>query len=227
MTRALALSFALLLPCLAAAQETIPTLPLTARGNEPFWTVTLTTEALRLIEPDGKGSALDYPYSASASADGITTYRTDSVALRIDPALCRDDMTGMPHPFTATLLRDGAEYPGCAGDPARLLAGTWQGTFLATTPLPADSAVTLTFEAGQISGQSGCNHFSGGYMLTGEGLTFTPLATTRMACPASQMATENAVLDALAHTARFDIDSDGALVLLDASDTPRLTAARP
>ena len=37
-----------------AAQDI--TLPLTARGNEPFWSVEATADGLRLSEPEGKGT---------------------------------------------------------------------------------------------------------------------------------------------------------------------------
>lgn len=223
MTRALApLLLALMTTPLMA--QTAPDLPLTARGNEPFWTVTITPEALRLIEPEGKGSAQDFPYSTETTAEA-TLFRTEALTLRVTPALCHDDMTGMPHPYRATLTRNGTESTGCAGDPETLLAGDWEGTALNGSAIAEGVTVTLSFDEGQVSGQSGCNRFTGGYALSGEGLTFTPLAATRMACPAPQMETETALFDALRRTARFDIGADGSLLLFAGDGTPALTAS--
>lgn len=224
MTRALAPILIATLFGSPLTAQTAPDLPLTARGNEPFWTVTITPEALRLIEPEGKGSAQDFPYSAETTAEG-TLYSTNALTLRITPALCHDDMTGIPHPFRATLTRNGTESTGCAGDPETLLAGDWAGTAVNGTALAEGITVSLSFADGQVSGQSGCNRFTGGYALTGEGLTLTPIAATRMACPAPQMETETALFDALRRTARFDIGADGSLLLFAGDATPVLTAS--
>jgi heat shock protein HslJ len=40
----------------------------------------------------------------------------------------------------------------------------------------------LTLADGRASGSGGCNSFSGGYELNGNGITFKPLAATKMAC---------------------------------------------
>jgi len=224
MTRALAPILIATLFGSPLTAQTAPDLPLTARGNEPFWTVTITPEALRLIEPEGKGSAQDFPYSSSTTTEG-TLYTTEALTLRITPALCHDDMTGIPHPFRATLTRNGRESTGCAGDPETLLAGDWAGLTLNGAAIAAGITVSLAFADGQVSGQSGCNRFSGGYALSGEGLTFTPLAATRMACPAPQMDIETALFEALRRTTRFDMGTDGSLLLLSDAPLPLLTAA--
>ena len=41
----------------------------------------------------------------------------------------------------------------------------------------------MRFEADKVSGFDGCNNFFGNYTVTGNDLTFGPLASTRMACP--------------------------------------------
>ncbi|MGG1944459.1 META domain-containing protein [Trinickia sp. NRRL B-1857] len=71
--------------------------------------------------------------------------------------------------------------------------------------VPADqgAAPTLVLDAtsGQrlASGFSGCNRFSGSYLLRDGGLTFGPLATTRNACGADAGRLSEAYLDALSH----------------------------
>ena len=215
-------------PLSALGQETgatTPTLPLTARGNEPFWSVMVGPEGLRLTEPEGKGTVQALPFTQTTEGDSLLLTTTD-FTLRIDPRLCRDDMSGMPFPYTATLGRAANSLNGCAGDPAALLAGDWTVTSLAAAPIPAGTDVTLSFRDGRVAGMSGCNRLSGGYALTGEGLTLSQIASTRMACPAPQMETEQAVLAALASITRFDIADDGALLLQSQDGTTALTARR-
>ena len=64
-----------------------------------------------------------------------------------------------------------------------------------------------------VTGRTGCNHMSGRYMRSGDALTFTPLITTKMACPAT-MELEQRFLAALGSTRRWKIDN-GRLELYD------------
>jgi len=69
--------------------------------------------------------------------------------------------------------------------------------------VPEGVMVTIEFgKEGRVSGRSGCNRFSGGYTLTGEGLSFGPLRVTRMACPEPQMETEQRFLDLIQKVSR-------------------------
>ena len=67
------------------------------------------------------------------------------------------------------------------------LIGTWQllafGVVDAQEAADSERPATITFDnEGHISGTTGCNRLRGSYT-TGEGrITFSPLATTRMAC---------------------------------------------
>lgn len=221
--RASALLSAMLAAAPAFAQDI--TLPLTARGNEPFWTVEAAPEGLRLSEPEGKGTVQTLPFTQSAEG-GSLILTTIDFTLRIDPTLCRDNMSGMPFPFTATLTRAGTDKGGCAGHSAALLSGDWTVTYLNGTALPDGMEVTLSFADGRISGSSGCNRFTGGYELTGEGLTLGQIAATRMACPTPAMETEQAVLAALSAITRFDIGTEGALLLKSDEATTVLSARR-
>lgn len=225
-------SLALHAPLPATAQEgaAVPpppgiALPITARGNEPFWSVEATVEGLRLSEPEGKGSLRTLPFTQETDGDSLILITSD-FTLRIDPQLCRDSMSGMPHPYRAILTRASAGLNGCAGDPAALLAGDWTVTRLGTAPLADASGVILAFADGQVSGNSGCNRFTGSYSLTGESLSLGPIATTRMACPAPQMETEQAVLAALASVTGFDIAEDGSLLLTSGEGMAALSARR-
>ena len=221
---ALPLSLLLLAPIPAMADDTALPLPLTARGNEPGWSVTLTADGSRYTDMDG--AALEAPFAPPRAEDGGWTVDTAAGPLRLTPTLCRDTMTGMPYPYAATLEHGGTARSGCAGDPAALLAGDWVATDLGGAALPADAGVTLSFADGRVAGRAACNRFSGGVVLSGEGLSFGALIATRMACAPAQMERERAVFAALQAVAGFDIDDQGHLSLLAADGTALLRAAR-
>jgi heat shock protein HslJ len=80
---------------------------------------------------------------------------------------------------------------------------------------------TLEFSAdGQASGFAGCNRWTSSAVLSGEGLRIGMAAATRMAClddTASKQ--ESDFLAALGRVTRFDIDTNGDLLLKAGDDT--------
>jgi putative lipoprotein len=56
----------------------------------------------------------------------------------------------------------------------------------------------------QVAGYAGCNQFTGSVTVTGDGLAFGPMASTRRMC-ADVMAQEDAFLQALESAHRFEI----------------------
>jgi heat shock protein HslJ len=68
----------------------------------------------------------------------------------------------------------------------------------------------------RISGFAGCNMFAGPYQLSGESLSFGPLAMTRMACPPPGMTLEGSYANALRDTKSYKITGT-QLALMDAS----------
>jgi len=71
-----------------------------------------------------------------------------------------------------------------------------------------------------VHGFSGCNRFTGGYQSNSGKLTFTQLASTRMAC-IEGMELEQRFLDALGHTTRITIQGD-SLALYRDDDQPAM-----
>ena len=72
---------------------------------------------------------------------------------------------------------------------------------------------TLTADFGKdgtLSGNSGCNTYSGGYKVNGDKITIGPLASTMMACsdPAGVMEQEAQYLAALQSAATYQIEGD-------------------
>lgn len=200
----------------------------TARGNEPFWLVQIDATEVRWNTPDHVASDVFTSLARTTREGGFDVSATRegaALALSARAALCRDSMSGMPYPDTVTVRLDGAEYRGCGGDPrALLIAGEWTVARI-NDKATGESPPTLRFMAdGGASGFAGCNRWTAGATLTGEGLAFERPTSTMMACPEPAMAIEQAFLAALSTVTRHDIDDAGRLVLF-AGDTAVITAA--
>lgn len=192
--------------------------PFVARGNEPFWRVTVEPGQLEMERMGMEPVALGYDTveqspterSFHAEGDGIR------VALKVASQLCRDSMTGMPYPRQVRLAVNGEESQGCGGDPERLLRGTeWVVEDIGGRGIIDSSRVTLNFLADQrVAGRASCNQFSGGWTLTGEGLEFARMASTRKACAPALMNQEDRFLSLLGEVRRFDIGRHGELLLV-------------
>ena len=63
----------------------------------------------------------------------------------------------------------------------------------------------------QVAGYAGCNQFTGSVTVTGDGLAFGPIASTRRMCP-DVMQQEDAFLQALENAHRFDISGEDLAV---------------
>jgi len=73
-----------------------------------------------------------------------------------------------------------------------------------TRPPPQDAHLLLQEEGDSAVGNSGCNRFTGGYLVDGNSLSFGPLASTRMAC-VDTMELEARFLDAMSRVDRYEI----------------------
>lgn len=212
--------------------ECLPAVPappavLRAQGNEPGWSLRIGGERLTLITDYG-AHRLETALPEPEADNGTTWYRlTDPpLTVRIDERRCSDTMTGMPYPLTVTLETPEQTLAGCGGEPRALLeGGPWTVEALAGEPVPDNVQVTLEFlDGGRIAGSSGCNRYTGGYTLTGEGLEIGRLAGTLMACPEPQMETEQRFTAVLAEVVRFERDGD--TLALVTGDDRRIVARR-
>ena len=77
----------------------------------------------------------------------------------------------------------------------------------AVTSLAAPPA-TLTFSAGQVAVDTGCNTGSGSYTATETEITFSPIALTRRGCEPLAAEQEAGVVAVLDGTVAYEIDSD-------------------
>lgn len=109
--------------------------------------------------------------------------------------------------------------------PADLVGTKWTVTTLlsgktATTvpaDLPKERTPHLTFaEDGTVSGNSGCNSFSGKAAVKGSAIVFEPPVSTRKMCPKAEMEVERAVLAALDGPTTYTVK--GSTLTLTAED---------
>ena len=107
-------------------------------------------------------------------------------------------------------------------DAQRRLVATWRlvGT-------KGETPITVTFAAdGRVSGNAGCNTFTGRYSVDDLSLSVGPLASTRRACPTPELqAQEQGFLQDLQQVARLEV-SGAQLTLVTRKET-RLQFARP
>ncbi|WP_416885279.1 META domain-containing protein [Marinospirillum sp.] len=181
-----------------------------AGGNEPPWQLRIEQEQVYFAQ----GYTPSWQRQTIHNSDGLAQQiETEQLRIQIREQVCHDSMSGMPHPYSVSITpthTDGdAQLQGCGGDPLSLLVGRWQEANAEQKPLE----VTFTSE-GQVYGFSGCNRFSGRFTLSGESLTFLPLASTRMACAEPAMTREQDFYQRLNQVNGFDLDSEGRLHLL-------------
>ena len=83
-------------------------------------------------------------------------------------------------------------YEASGGESA--IAGKWEVTGFYTgtaiTSPVVGSKLTADFAKGQVSGDGGCNTFSGGYTLNGSSIKIGPLAATQRACLENDISTQ-------------------------------------
>jgi heat shock protein HslJ len=125
--------------------------------------------------------------------------------------------------FATSLLAAcaGSGGAGAPADPSTLLgslSGTeWVAQNIDGSPSTPGVRSTLRFEsADHVSGDSGCNQFTGPMKVEGKGVHVGPLAMTRRACADPAMQQEHRYARALEHTRELRKDGD-ALLLVDGS----------
>jgi heat shock protein HslJ len=107
-----------------------------------------------------------------------------------------------------------------SGVSASDLNGSWSLTSVTgadgqTVAIPAGVSPGITFQDGQVNGDTGCNSFSGSFTLDGSTIDFGPLKTTRMVCADDVNAVETAYLTAL--DAVDSVTIDGTTLTLSTS----------
>jgi heat shock protein HslJ len=116
----------------------------------------------------------------------------------------------------------------CTGSSTTDLAGTdWVLTaFDGNSPI-AGTQLTIEFEDGQVSGNTGCNLFSGSYQVDGDSISFSGLAWTERGCidPEGVMEQERRYMELLGAAERFELGEDELKIYAGSSGS--LTFGKP
>jgi heat shock protein HslJ/uncharacterized lipoprotein YbaY len=199
-----------------------PSLPFVALGHEPGWRLTIDQSAMELLADYGK-ETLNFPrVDPSISTAGLR-YESErdgqTLTVLVDRRVCRDTMVDLVYPYRVRYTLEGQVRVGCGGDPREILTGDeWSIEQIGDEPVITGTAPTIVFfnedGADRFSGLASCNRFMGGYSVVGEGLRFTPAASTLMACIDEQQALqERRLLTLLGEVSGFGIDEEGRLLL--------------
>lgn len=138
-----------------------------------------------------------------------------------------------------TLVSTGALVSAASPQaPAPAIEATWRvielpgqtPSAIAALPQPPN----LRFEAGRVTGFTGCNNVNGAYTIEGGRITFGPMATTMRACIGPAGVVEQALLATLTGTLSYAIDGDrltltassGAVVAFE-REVPRTPESNP
>ncbi|MDD1666964.1 MAG: META domain-containing protein [Methanomicrobiales archaeon] len=124
-------------------------------------------------------------------------------------------------PGSKIVFKPGTETP--VPIPSAIM-GTWSLTGMtknnAALTLASGVTTTAVFGSdGKLSGNGGCNQYSGTYVLTGSSaIGVSPLATTRMMCPDPAMSQETSYLGILQNAAKWEYNSaSGKLTITDST----------
>jgi len=83
----------------------------------------------------------------------------------------------------------------------------------------------VTTSENRVFGKTGCNNFSGNYVIAGNEITFTPFISTKMYCEEHVMKVEDAILKAFSGSRKFNFDNN-MFTLVNEDGTVRLKAYR-
>jgi heat shock protein HslJ len=199
-------------PCVELSAQ-----PFVARGHEPGWILRIVDSTMTYIGNYGSDT-VTASIASVATTGNVTTYATAptvKLTATVKDEPCADGATGMPHPYSVTVRHDTNTVNGCGGEPSSLLMGeSWTVTEIGGEATSGTQPTMTFLIAGNTAGSSSCNRYSAPYRLAGEGLTFGPAISTKMACPQPAMDQEARFLRILGRVARFEIMADGALRLL-------------
>jgi len=173
--------------------------------------------------------------------DRLVAHQLATTEMACDPALMDQDrwlaslLDGATIALAGdvlTLAKDGVGLTLLdreVADPDRPLIGTrWVVDGLvsgdAVSSVPAGVVAALTFAAGRVDVEAGCNRGGGAVIVTDSTITFGPIALTKMACPGTAMDVERAVTAVLTGEVRYAIEA-GTLTLDAAAAGLTLRAA--
>ncbi|QNA83977.1 META domain-containing protein [Sphingomonas sp. So64.6b] len=200
-------------PVLAATQRP---LPYKAVGTEPGWTLSIDRGLIRYVGDYGRTKVTTKAPVARPSFNGLR-YVTRRITVDVTRVRCSDGMSDRVFPDKVTVKVGRRTVSGCGGNPiiasAPAIAGAWRIESVSGQLTRGAKSASITFSDDRVSGNTGCNGFSGAFRFERGFLTAGPLASTRMACPPRGMAQEQAILGVLGQRLSVSSNQNGKLVL--------------
>jgi len=97
--------------------------PITARGNEPFWALTIDGKSFRLTRPDHPDIVAEAPGAAIANGRAIWVAKTlegQQMTVSLYASECSDGMSDLKYPMSAEVVMLNEALRGCAAKTAEL-----------------------------------------------------------------------------------------------------------
>lgn len=194
-----------------------------AVGTEPFWSVTIADGRISFDAPDEP--RLTVPAPPPRTTFNGHRYETPRLTVDITHGRCSDGMSDRIYADTVLVIVDGRDLHGCGGAilPPSDLAGTSWAIVAINGEAVSGPRYSLQFTDNRVSGQAGCNRFSGAYRQMDDSFTTGPIISTKMACLGDgAMAHEQAVLRVLGGPVRVSHPDGDTLLLSGNGGTIRL-----
>lgn len=97
--------------------------PITARGTEPFWALSIDGKAFRLTRPDRPDLTAEAPGAAISNGRAVWVAKTADgrqMTVTLYASACSDGMSDLEYPMTAEVVLLDEALRGCAAKTAEL-----------------------------------------------------------------------------------------------------------
>jgi heat shock protein HslJ/uncharacterized membrane protein len=181
------------------AQKKLGGIDFFARGNTPAsWTLEMDFgNLIRFKSLDGEEVNSTAVQPVSIAEKNATSYTSKStkgtISIMVYDEPCTDALSSEQYNKKVEVAINSKMYKGCGQylfDAA--LNGKWVLEKINNTSLAASDfakglpEILFELSTGRISGQDGCNHFTGSFEVMGSKINFKAFAGTKMACPANK-----------------------------------------
>lgn len=189
-----------------------------AQGGNPVWSITIDSRTIR-FERAGERTIVGNAPRAIKRATG-DSWRSRRISLTGTNKHCVLQPGDRIYSQTVVAIVDGKSFRGCGereslGNPRMAIDGDWNVVSINGTRVARDTAPSLRFRDGKITGNASCNRLSGTFSFKGGKLAASPLALTRMGCPNAQAsAQERAIANLFADQLSLYADMDDTLTLV-------------
>lgn len=118
----------------------------------------------------------------------------------------------LPLALVAAACGDDTVEEPAGGSAASVEGRTWLSTGSSGFEIVEESVIRLTFDAGTLSANAGCNSMNGGYTLDGDVLKVSAMASTQMACDEALMDQDSRLSELLTSSPTVAVDGDGMVL---------------